>query len=251
MISTMSNVLADRVRRLLARPSQESENGSGPIMWARLVLFVAVVGSLAVATTLWGRPDPDQLQRATTRLGAWAPVVSTGVFVVITLGPVPKSVLATTAGFIFGLKLGIAIALVGGLLSAGLAFGLGRFLARGLAQRIAGRLLARTDTAALRHGLAAVIVARLSPIVPFALFNYAAGVTALGARPFFIGTAVGIVPGSVAYVALGTYGRTPEVWSTPTALLALGFVLVLILSGRSLARYLRLRTVQLPSRPPR
>lgn len=202
------------------------------MIWARFGLFVAIAGGLTLATTLWGLPDAARLREATTHLGPWAPLLSLVVFVAMTLGPVPKNLLSTTAGLLFGMKVGLAIAIIGGLISAVVAFGLGRVLARDLAQRLGGRRLARIDTLAVRHGLAAVVIARLSPIVPFALFNYAAGVAAIGIRPFLIGTTVGILPGSVAYVALGTYGHAPGDWSTAAILLALGIALFFVLSGR-------------------
>ena len=53
-----------------------------------------------------------------------------------------------------------------------------------------------------RQGVAAV-VARLTPVLPFTIVNYGAGVSAVPRRDFLVGTAVGIVPGTVGYAALG------------------------------------------------
>lgn len=41
------------------------------------------------------------------------------------------------------------------------------------------------------------------PIVPFNVLNYVAGVSALSLRDYVLATAVGILPGAFAYVALG------------------------------------------------
>lgn len=50
---------------------------------------------------------------------------------------------------------------------------------------------------------------RLVPIVPFTAINYTAGLTGVRLRDYTLGTAVGIIPGTVANVALGTCGSTP------------------------------------------
>ncbi|MBA3745950.1 MAG: TVP38/TMEM64 family protein [Solirubrobacterales bacterium] len=54
-----------------------------------------------------------------------------------------------------------------------------------------------------RRGLSAVIGLRLLPVIPFNALNYAFGLSSVRRRDHAIGTAVGIVPGSVAFVALG------------------------------------------------
>ena len=40
-------------------------------------------------------------------------------------------------------------------------------------------------------------------MLPFTIVNYGAGVSAVSLRDFLVGTAVGIVPGTVGYAALG------------------------------------------------
>ncbi len=53
---------------------------------------------------------------------------------------------------------------------------------------------------------------RLVPILPFTVINYSAGLTAVRTRDYAIGTAVGIVPGTVSFVALGAFGTDPGSW---------------------------------------
>ncbi len=101
----------------------------------------------------------------------------------------------------FGLAAGIAIVLVAAVLGAIVAFGLGRTLGRDAVQRFTGTRVARVDALLRRRGILAVIGLRLVPVVPFTAVNYAAGLTSVGVRDYVLGTAVGIVPGTVAYVA--------------------------------------------------
>lgn len=94
----------------------------------------------------------------------------------------------------------------------------------------------RLDALVLRHGPATVLVARLIPVVPFTAVNYGSGLTAVGFRAYVLGTAVGIVPGTVAYVAVGAYGTQPTSWPFLTAA---GALAALTLGG---AWFVRRRT---------
>ena len=59
----------------------------------------------------------------------------------------------------------------------------------------------------------ALLYARLVPIVPFNLLNYAAGLAGMSTRGYVIATARGIAPGTIAYTALGSAAAHPG--STP------------------------------------
>ena len=53
------------------------------------------------------------------------------------------------------------------------------------------------------RGFSAVLTARLLPGTPASVLNYAAGLTAMPLRAFAAAVAVGALPKTVAYVALG------------------------------------------------
>ncbi len=88
------------------------------------------------------------------------------------------------------------------------------------------------------RGLLALLYARLIPIVPFNLLNYAAGVSGMSTRGYVIATAVGIVPGTIAYTTLGHASAHPG--STPFVV-SLGAVALLTLLARTLSHRRRRR----------
>ena len=92
------------------------------------------------------------------------------------------------------------------LLGAPLAFVVGRYLGRDAVERFTGARVARVDELLRRHGLATVIGARLIPVLPFTVINYTAGLTAVRRGDYALGTALGIIPGTLAYVAIGAFG---------------------------------------------
>ena len=69
--------------------------------------------------------------------------------------------------------------------------------------------------------MVAVIVMRLVPVLPFTAIDYAAGLTSVRTRDYAIGTALGIFPGTVSFVALGAYGTSPGSWPFIVAVAAL------------------------------
>ena len=65
-----------------------------------------------------------------------------------------------------------------------------------------------------RDGFRVVLLLRLSPLLPFALSNYLYGLTSVPLSDYALGSFLGMIPGTVAYVAAGTVGKklllTPE-----------------------------------------
>lgn len=63
--------------------------------------------------------------------------------------------------------------------------------------------------------------------------NYGSGLTAVRFPAYLLATAVGIVPGTVAYVSVGAYGSDPTSWPFLTAT---GVLLLLSAGGYVLVR---------------
>jgi len=165
-----------------------------------LVIAVVIGGAL-----LWLLLDGElaQVQSAIAATGAWGPVVYVVLHVMLTLVPVSKNLLSGVAGALFGLAGGIAVSWVASMLSAVVGFAIARWLGRDAVAELTGPRLTRVEDVLRRQGVVAVIVARLTPVLPFTIVNYGAGVSAVSRRDFLVGTAVGILPGTVAYAALG------------------------------------------------
>jgi uncharacterized membrane protein YdjX (TVP38/TMEM64 family) len=105
----------------------------------------------------------------------------------------------------------------------------------------------------LRHGVLAALVVRFVPVLPFTLLNYACGVTAMRLRHYVLGTAIGLLPGTSAVVALGSRGAQLSLWVPALASVGLGLASLaagLIWHHRSRFRLSRLRLFRVDS-PPR
>ena len=127
-------------------------------------------------------------------------------YIVATVLMLPGSILTLAAGFIFGLPLGIALVSLSSDLGAVCAFLVGRYVARDwVAAKISGLpRFAALDRAAGRDGFLIVALVRLSPLFPFNLTNYGLGLTAVRFRDYLLASWIGMLPGTVLYVYIGT-----------------------------------------------
>ncbi|MDJ0358269.1 TVP38/TMEM64 family protein [Paenarthrobacter sp. PH39-S1] len=193
----------------------------------RLGILVFLVAAAAAAVLVFPLPPVGEIRSYFGRTGWWGPAAFIVAYAALTLAPVPKNVLSVAAGLIFGLGGGVAVVYAGAMLGSVAAFWLGRWLGREAVERFTGTRVEKVDRLLRRRGLAAMIGVRLVPVLPFTAINYAAGLTSLGWWQYFFGTAIGILPGTVSFVALGAFGLKPG-WQLDLALGALG---VLTLAG--------------------
>ncbi|NGY64826.1 TVP38/TMEM64 family protein [Lentzea sp. NEAU-D13] len=168
-----------------------------------LILLVLLVVALAVLANVMDIPDGAGLRELVSQAGAAAPVVFVAVCALGTAVFFPKPVLATAAGLLFGVGWGSALAIAGFTAGALIAFGIARWLGRDAIKGWLGERLNTLERVFARRGVEATLVIRLLPILPFALANYGAGVTAVRGRDFALGTALGLVPSTVLAAVLG------------------------------------------------
>lgn len=202
-------------------------------VWVRLSVLVVIVTVGGALLLVFGVPDFEAVHAEILALGVWAPVLFVLVFVGLTTAPFPKSVLSVAAGAVWGLGWGLALGVLAGVLGASLSFGLARVLGRDAVSAIVGPQLGHLGADLGRRGFVAVLACRLIPVLPFTLLNYAFGVTSVRYPAFLLGTAIGIIPGTAAYTAVGAFGGEPF---TGPFWLALGGLGVLTLTGLFAAR---------------
>lgn len=139
----------------------------------------------------------------------WGIAEFTLVYVACEMLGVPAVPLTMSSGAIFGAARGTAIVSLAGISAAGAAFLVARHLARDrVAKMLASSPKWRTVDAALgKQSFKAILLLRLSPFFPFALSNYAFGLTRLDFWPYMAGSWLGLLPGTAMYVYAGSLGR--------------------------------------------
>ncbi|MDX1619484.1 MAG: TVP38/TMEM64 family protein [Nitriliruptorales bacterium] len=213
----------------------------------RFGALTVLVIALFVTFVLVGGPSRDDIEAFIESAGPVAPIAFVLLYLVASILVFPGAVLTAAAGIVFGTWWGTLLSIIGATLGAAAAFELGRWLGRDLVERIAGERISQFDDWLERRGFTAVLYTRLVPIFPFNLLNYAAGVSGVQRRDYLVATAVGIIPGTFAYAALGGNLDDP---TSPEFIAAVVLVVVLAVGGPIVNRALRRRGYGVPETEP-
>jgi uncharacterized membrane protein YdjX (TVP38/TMEM64 family) len=197
-------------------------NGKG-----RLVLWAALIGGvLALARYLNAQILLQEALRWIQGLGTMGWLIFVLLYVAATVLLLPAVVLTLGAGAVFGILKGWVIVSTSATLGATAAFLIGRHFTRGWVARWidANPTFLAIDEAVGREGWKIVGLTRLSPAFPFTILNYAYSVTRVPLHQYVLVSWIGMMPGTLLYVYLGTLAgdlavgggrdtRTPVEWA--------------------------------------
>jgi uncharacterized membrane protein YdjX (TVP38/TMEM64 family) len=140
------------------------------------------------------------------KAGPAGPLVFFGLYVAACVFMLPGSILTLGAGAVFGVVKGSLLVSLSSTVGATAAFLVGRYLTRDMvARRVAGNATFRAvDESVASEGWKIVGLTRLSPVFPFNLLNYAFGLTRVSLRGYVLASWIGMIPGTVMYVYLGS-----------------------------------------------
>src|SRR6266550_1195681 len=138
-------------------------------------------------------------------LGTVGPVIFALGYVVLTVLLFPASFVTLGAGTLFGLKIGLLVALVGANLGALCSFLLARTFLREkvVLWTLSNPKFRFLDQAIGKQGFKTVLLCRLSPIFPFILLNYFLGLTAVRTGAYILANLFGMVPAMFLFVYAG------------------------------------------------
>lgn len=195
-------------------------------------LLGALLLALLIALGIWlyqaGFFQVARLERLSEDLGAWGPPMLVGMIALsVVVGPIPTMVGSLAAGMLYDPLLAFLLSMVGALVGACISFWIARLVGQPLIER-------------LLHGQAAlfphcpepllfgmVLIARLIPVMSFAVISYAAGLTTLSTWRFLLATAVGMSPMTLLYVMAGTGLARDSAWTIIGGMLFLVLLLAL------------------------
>jgi uncharacterized membrane protein YdjX (TVP38/TMEM64 family) len=175
----------------------------------------------------------SQIEHVVDGAGIGAPIAFVAIYALLTIALVPGTAPSVAAGALFGAAWGSLLTVLGATLGATAAYLFARRVGRAPLRAHTGARFARLDAWVARRGFLSVLYVRLIPIFPFNAVNYAFGMTSVSPRAYITATALGIVPGSVALVALGSSLRQP---GSPAFLIAVGAMAALTVVGTVVSR---------------
>ena len=189
--------------------SGKARSGQKSSLWKWVALAVVLLGLLAAARLLPVNQWLKAFNEWVSHLGPWGIVIFIGAYVLATVLLLPGSILTVGAGFVFGLGWGLFAVSIGSTFGAAFAFLISRFVAREKIEAMAkeNENFRRIDRAIGGQGAKLIFLLRLSPLIPFNLSNYFYGLTAVKFWPYVLASWIGMLPGTLLYVYLGTAGK--------------------------------------------
>ena len=184
---------------------------------ATALLLLALAGlGIYLGTVI----SPETLEIFLTRWDRWAPIVYIGLFTVLPAFFFPVAVLALAGGLLFGLWWGSLYTFIGAILNCTLMFLMARYAGRDkvealIQKKVSPQWQQRIQDLNSGGGFALLVILRLIPAVPYNLINYAFGLTAMPWRTYIIGSAIGIIPGTLAFINIGDKAMdvtSPDFW---------------------------------------
>lgn len=175
----------------------------------------------------------DQVPEDVKALGPWGPAYFFAVYVVAEVLALPATPLTLSAGYLFGLPMGVLITLGAGSVAACIGFLLSRTVLSPQIAAVAAEneMYQKVNKAVEREGFKIILLLRLSPLLPFSISNYLFGLSKVSFSDFFLATMLGFMPGTFAYVYLASSAREllSESGGTPWYVYALGLAATFVL----------------------
>ncbi len=211
---------------------------------AALGVAVLAVGAI-VYSGIFEDFSADGMRGRIEAWGAFGPLLFMGIMIAGFFVPAPEIILVAIGGAVFGGVLGFAYAWTAAVIGTALPFlllrqAVGRHTWRPDGMRF--QRLRSVDERIARHGFVTVVVLRLLLYLAPPL-GWMLGLTRVKLRDYVLGTAVGIIPGTVMTVYLGdavtSAGSTAELLAPRVvvpALLMVAFLIVAVSAGRHVFR---------------
>jgi uncharacterized membrane protein YdjX (TVP38/TMEM64 family) len=115
----------------------------------------------------------------------------------------PRPLITLASVIAFGPWLGFLYSLIGIVLAACVTFFAGKRMRRDTVRRLAGPKIERMVGVLRKHGLLAMSLLRLVPLAPFFVVGLVAGAVRLKLWHLAAGTAIGMLPGTLAATIFG------------------------------------------------
>jgi uncharacterized membrane protein YdjX (TVP38/TMEM64 family) len=149
--------------------------------------------------------DFNSLRNFILSYGIWAPLTSIAVMTLQSVVPlVPGLIITITNAWIFCWEYGAVYSSAGALSGAVLDFSLARWYGRPVVEKFTNsKYLAAIDIFFKQHGVLAVFITRLTPIIPFKVISYGSGLTSISVKKFAAATLLGQTPAIVLYSVAG------------------------------------------------
>jgi len=149
----------------------------------------------------------ERFAELTASFGAIGLLFFVIVYILVVLLFLPITPFSMAAGAIFGWW-GIPIAYFSAVVGSIIAFSISRGFGKEYAAKICAKrpIVGALERVVVKGGFRLILLIRLSGVLPFAVQNYAFGMTALDRRSYIWASLIGLLPGAIIKVWIGKTG---------------------------------------------
>ncbi|MBN8207816.1 TVP38/TMEM64 family protein [Bacillus sp. NTK071] len=175
-----------------------------PIRWLKWIGFLAAVSLLIWFSRSYLDFRVEEIRDWILSFGILAPIVYMVIYTIRPLIFFPASVLSIAGGLAFGSLFGTIYTVIGATGGAVLSFIVARKLGKTIAKKDWQGKGRKLQEQLEKNGFFYVLFFRFVPLFNFDLISYSAGLSKIKFTSFFLGTLIGIIPGTFAYNFLGS-----------------------------------------------
>jgi uncharacterized membrane protein YdjX (TVP38/TMEM64 family) len=173
--------------------------------------------------------------------GLWGPLVYILLYAIRPLILFPSTVLTLAGGFVFGPVLGVLYTIIASNISSTIAFFVGRYFGKGLLKDDGSNGLIQRYARRMRANSFETVMVMRFIFLPYDAVSYLAGFLRIQYLAFILATALGSIPGTIAFIGFGASiesfnGSLPRL--NPATLV---FSVVIFIASIVLARIFRKR----------
>jgi uncharacterized membrane protein YdjX (TVP38/TMEM64 family) len=166
------------------------------------IALVCIIATI-VGIYLLGGINQQELQLWLQKMGVWAPILYILIYSIATICILPSTPLNLSGGVIFGSVWGTVWTSIAAILAAVLSFAFSRSIGRNFVEKKLAGKWQSIDREMHHGGFFYMFAIRLLPLIPYGMVNFAAGLTSIKFRDYFLGTFLGTVPGILPFVMMG------------------------------------------------
>jgi len=148
----------------------------------------------------------ESVQKYILSFGPIAAIISFTLMILQSIiAPIPAFIITFANAAIFGWLWGAILSWTSAMAGAAICFAIARIYGRDIVVKFTGnKILKSIDTFFEKYGTNAILIARFLPFVPFDPISYAAGLTPIKFKKFFIATGIGQLPATIVYSYVGS-----------------------------------------------
>ncbi len=135
--------------------------------------------------------------------GLWGALIYIGLYALRPLILFPSTILTLAGGFVFGPFLGVLYTVVAANISATIAFYVGRYFGEGLLKDDGSDGVIQRYARRMRENSFETVMTMRFIFLPYDFVSYLAGFLRIRYWSFILATALGSIPGTIAFVGFG------------------------------------------------